>query len=893
MSPTAAPALSADGRRVGRYEIIRQIGRGGMATVYLARQESLNREVALKELSSFHAGAPDMAQRFLQESRLAGSLNHPNIVTVLEYFEEGGIPYIAMEYVRRGSLRPYVGKLSSAQLVGVLEGVLAGLAHAETQGIVHRDLKPENLMVTADGRVKITDFGIAKATQSAGTGVFLTAAGTTVGTPTYMAPEQAMGRDIGIWTDLYSLGIMTWEHVVGRVPFYDSDVPLVILTRQLNEQIPPAVQVTPDADPDLSAWIDRLLVKDAAHRVRSPLEAWDELEEIIIAKLGPRWRREARLPSPSQVFDTPQPLTPAPFESEKVRTPEPAGPASRMESSAPSAPPGAGPVTPVAPAAPQPPPTPPTPVPAVEPDETPVARAESAYVTYGRPGDPTGPIPPVTDPTSATPAPTAPAPASAEAASSAAASVEVPNKPPAVEPPLVEARSTYVTFGRAPEPATPVEPPSAVEPEAPAERAGEKEPVAVEEPALEAAPDAAEAGGAVEESVLEVEPDVAGAEGAVAEPEAEVGLPAEGETLPGLHPWPGIESLPEAEPGPEREPEPVGDAEAEAEAGPPTGAVKEQERLRAAPDVIARRRTVALAGVAVVAAAVIGFIVSPSSGGSPPAPAPVLGSASSGPISVLLPAGWQRENSAPATPGLSLANELIVAPTRPPGGALVIGTGATSDASLLPASFLSVLQTTPSRQVVTLGGRQFYRYLGLSARGTTESVYALPTTAGTVIGACLLQGAGNPAFPTGCERVLGSLRLHGATALGLGPSSSLATELSGVVTRLNTSVTSGQARLRKAGKAASQASAAGELAAAYDRAAAALRKLSPGPAEAAAVSALAGALAKTGHDYSSLSGAASHNDGAAYNAARRVLDADDSAVSAAFAQLAKLGYVAS
>ena len=119
-------------QRAGRYEIIRQIGRGGMATVYLARQESLNRDVALKELSA-STRAPRDGPAVPPESRLAGSLNHPNIVTVFEYFEEGGIPYIAMEYVRRGSLRPYVGTLV-AQLVGVLEGVLAGLAHAEHAG---------------------------------------------------------------------------------------------------------------------------------------------------------------------------------------------------------------------------------------------------------------------------------------------------------------------------------------------------------------------------------------------------------------------------------------------------------------------------------------------------------------------------------------------------------------------------------------------------------------------------------------------------------------------------------------------------------------------------------------------------------------------------------------
>ena len=149
-------------RRVGQYEIVRRIGRGGMAVVYLARQQTLERDVALKELSAFHEGAPEIADRFLLESRLLGSLNHPNIVTVHEFFEHSAIPYIAMEYLPHGSLRPYVGKLSLAQFAGVMEGVLAGLAHAEQKGVVHRDIKPENLMITDDGRVKIGDFGIAR-----------------------------------------------------------------------------------------------------------------------------------------------------------------------------------------------------------------------------------------------------------------------------------------------------------------------------------------------------------------------------------------------------------------------------------------------------------------------------------------------------------------------------------------------------------------------------------------------------------------------------------------------------------------------------------------------------------------------------------------------------------
>src|SRR5262249_56419484 len=114
----------------------------------------------LKELASFRAADPSFVERFLRESRVTGSLNHPNIVTVYEYFEHDGVPFIAMEYFASGSLRPHVGHLELPQIAGVLEGLLAGLAHAETQGIVHRDLKPENVLVTTTGSVKIPAFGM-------------------------------------------------------------------------------------------------------------------------------------------------------------------------------------------------------------------------------------------------------------------------------------------------------------------------------------------------------------------------------------------------------------------------------------------------------------------------------------------------------------------------------------------------------------------------------------------------------------------------------------------------------------------------------------------------------------------------------------------------------------
>ncbi|HET8755662.1 MAG TPA: serine/threonine-protein kinase, partial [Solirubrobacteraceae bacterium] len=362
-------------KTVGRYEILREVGRGGMARVYLARQTDLDRFVALKELAAFHASDPAFAQRFLRESRVAGSLSHPNIVTVHDYFEHDGTPYIAMEYVERGSLRGYVGRMSLAQIGGVLEGLLAGLAHAEQHGIVHRDLKPENLMVTADGRVKIADFGIAKATTKMQTGAFLTATGTTVGTPTYMAPEQAMAQEIGPWTDLYSVGCMAFELFTGNVPFHDSDAPMAILLRHVNEPIPPVKSIEPSVDQAISDWIERLLVKDPKLRIQSAVDAWDDCEEIVIGLLGPRWRREARLPAGATQVDTPKPLTPAPFEGTSA---DPAV-SDEFESFAWGS---AGPYTPP----PQPGlPTPPEPE-VGEP--TPIPGGDSGFVTFGAPAPP-------------------------------------------------------------------------------------------------------------------------------------------------------------------------------------------------------------------------------------------------------------------------------------------------------------------------------------------------------------------------------------------------------------------------------------------------------------------------------------------------------------------------
>jgi serine/threonine protein kinase len=282
-------------RTVGRYELVEEAGRGGMAVVYLARQVDLERWVALKELSAFHASDSSWAQRFVLESRVAGSLAHPNIVTVYDFFEWQGTPYIAMEFAERGSLRPYVTVMNMAQIGGVLCDVLAGLEHAHQRGIIHRDVKPENILVTADGQVKVADFGVAKATSLMTQAAFRTATGITVGTPGYMAPEQAMATDLGPWTDLYSVGCIAYELSIGSPPFADSADGLELLLRHVHEPIPSVRAINPDIDVRISAWIDALLVKDPAARIRSAELAQDTLETILISAIGPRWRRDARL----------------------------------------------------------------------------------------------------------------------------------------------------------------------------------------------------------------------------------------------------------------------------------------------------------------------------------------------------------------------------------------------------------------------------------------------------------------------------------------------------------------------------------------------------------------------------------------------------------------------
>jgi hypothetical protein len=280
---------------VGRYELLQKLGEGGMADVYLARQLDLDRLVAMKELRVLGGSDPAFAKRFLREARMAGSLSHPNIVTVYDYIESNGTPFIAMEYMDRGSLRPLIGRMTLPQIGVALEAILAALDYAGGRGIVHRDMKPENVMLSSEGRVKIADFGIAKARNAFQTSGSLTAEGTALGTPNYMAPEQAAAEEVGPPTDLYAVGVMAFEMFVGQPPFADTPQPLVLIMRQVHDPIPRVTDLDPTIDPRIAQWIEWLTAKEPSQRPQTAGQAWDHFEEILISTDGPCWRRAGLL----------------------------------------------------------------------------------------------------------------------------------------------------------------------------------------------------------------------------------------------------------------------------------------------------------------------------------------------------------------------------------------------------------------------------------------------------------------------------------------------------------------------------------------------------------------------------------------------------------------------
>jgi hypothetical protein len=522
-------------------------------------------------------------------------------------------------------------------------------------------------MVTADGRVKITDFGIAKGTENAGDPRITGATtGATLGTPAYMAPEQALSEIVGPWTDLYSVGVMAYEQLVGHVPFHDSHAPVAVLLRHINEPIPPAIHSNPDLDPALSAWVDRLLVKDPRKRTSSATQAWEELEEIVIAQLGPRWRRDARLLPREVRQGTLEPLTPARFDTHLSGTHPLAAPVVDWSHTVPS-------------------------------------------------------------------------------------------------PSSVSTRAPSAELSSLTEPAT-------------------------------------------------------------------------GRSGPRTTSW------------------------------------------------------LLIASLAAVATAILGFAIAPAQGGGRSSE-PLSKRAANRTIRVSYPASWRALSKAPSAFGVTLSEPLALAGAGN-RGALVIGVAQTTSATLLPSELLASVHGAPRGEAIRLGGLELYRYRDLTPRAATtpETVYVLPTTAGVVLGACELPRYAVSVTNAECERILATLELVKGSSMSLGPSHSYGAALSRAIEQLNATQVKLRAQLASATSAAGQATAAGLLAKANDRAAEALRHAAPGPAERAANASILAALASSGSAYATMARGARGERSAVFEQGRRAVGSAARALDSALKQLASTGY---
>jgi len=275
------------GRRLGGYRLLRRLGSGAMADVYLAEQESLGRQVALKVLAPHTAADATAVRRFTQEARAAAALIHGHIVQIHEVACVDQFHFLAEEYVAGPTLKVWLearGPLDAAQAITVLVHVGSALGRAAEQGVVHRDIKPENLLVTSAGEVKVADFGLARMLDAAD-GLGLTQHGTTLGTPLYMSPEQAEGKAVDARSDLYSLGATVYHLLAGRPPFTGA-TSLAVAMAHIKEPLASIAALRPDLPADLAAIIDRLLAKDPAARFQSPgdlLQAVERCEAAIEA----------------------------------------------------------------------------------------------------------------------------------------------------------------------------------------------------------------------------------------------------------------------------------------------------------------------------------------------------------------------------------------------------------------------------------------------------------------------------------------------------------------------------------------------------------------------------------------------------------------------------------
>ncbi|MGB0121634.1 MAG: protein kinase [Solirubrobacterales bacterium] len=247
-----------------RYRLEAKLGSGGMSTVYLARDEVLDRPVAVKLMHREMTEQPDQLERFNQEARAVAKLSNPNVVAVIDAGEDNGRPYIVLEYVQGETLKQRisrVGALDATEAFAYALEVAQGLGVAHEAGMVHRDVKPQNVLIDATGRAKLTDFGISRQLNDEG----VTATGKVIGTTDYVAPEQAMGKDVDPRSDIYSLGIVLFEMLTGDVPF-EADNQIGVAMKHVNEPIPDVQLLRPDISAASALVVEKATAKDPDDR---------------------------------------------------------------------------------------------------------------------------------------------------------------------------------------------------------------------------------------------------------------------------------------------------------------------------------------------------------------------------------------------------------------------------------------------------------------------------------------------------------------------------------------------------------------------------------------------------------------------------------------------------
>jgi predicted Ser/Thr protein kinase len=255
------------GKTLGPYRIIEQIGIGGMATVYKAYQPSMDRYVAIKVLPAIVSRDPAFLKRFRREAKVVAKLEHKHILPVHDYGEQEGLTYLVMRYVEAGTLKDRLaaGQLDLPTIYRIIAQVGAALDYAHRLGVIHRDVKPTNVLIDSQGDAYLTDFGLARIMESSEQ---LTATGVGVGTPAYMAPEQGQGLKIDHRSDIYSLGVMLYEMVTGRVP-YEAETPMAVVIKHITAPLPLPSSVKPDIPPQIERVVLKAMAKDPDDRFQT------------------------------------------------------------------------------------------------------------------------------------------------------------------------------------------------------------------------------------------------------------------------------------------------------------------------------------------------------------------------------------------------------------------------------------------------------------------------------------------------------------------------------------------------------------------------------------------------------------------------------------------------